>query len=215
MQAQVIVTAEDGGGSATAAADTFNVTVGNRAPEVADTIADQHIPDAGQFIRVDVSGNFSDADGDDLVFTAESGTTTTATVTVTGSVLRIVGVEAGTDQISSSEITVTATDTTGATDLTAQDVFVVIVGNRPPEVADTIANQSLEAGTSMTWTWRPTSLTRMGTNLTITATSSNASDASVSVNGTVLTIIGSNANPTVNHHGNGHRRGWCHGDRRV
>ena len=193
---EVTVTATDADGSNTAVTDTFNVAVGNRAPMLADSIADQHIPAANQFIRVDVADNFSDADGDDLVFSAESATPGTATVTVTGSVLRIVGVEAGTATISSSEITVTATDTAGAgdaDDLTATDVFVVIVGNRPPEVADTIANQTLVAGTSINVDVAANFTDPDGDDLTITATSSSAGDASVSVSGTVLTIIGSNA----------------------
>ena len=105
--------------------------------------------------------------------------------------LRIVGVQAGTDQISSAEITVTATDTTGATDLTAQDVFVVIVGNRPPELADSIAAQTLTAGTSMTVDVAANFSDPDGDELTITAESNAAGTASVSVEGTVLTIIGS------------------------
>jgi len=188
----IAVTAADGDGASVV--DSFNVTVGNRAPELADSIADQHIPDAGQFIRVDVADNFTDADGNDLVFTATSATPTTATVTVTGSVLRIVGVQAGTDVISSSEITVTATDTAGAGDadnLSATDIFQVIVGNRPPEVADTIANQTVVNGGSITVDVAANFTDPDGDDLTITAVSSSTGTASVSVNGTVLTIIGS------------------------
>ena len=70
---------------------------------------------------------------------------------------------------------------------------MVVVGNRPPEVADTIANQTLVAGTSMTLDVAANFTDPDGDDLTITAASSSASDASVSVSGTVLTIIGSNA----------------------
>ena len=134
--ATITVTASDG---TLSAEDKFVVTVGappNAAPEVTMAIDDQQIEEVGGNILLDVADNFSDPDGDDLSFTAAvSSATGTATVVVSGSVLLITGVDVGTDTI-----TVTASDGT----LSAEDKFVVTVGNLPPEVTTEIDDQHIQ-----------------------------------------------------------------------
>ena len=108
--ANVTVTADDGNGGM--ASDTFAVTVNpmaNVAPEVATPIADLHFAAAGTDTLVDVAANFSDANGDELTYTAVSGTPATATVAMNGSELLITSVADGT-----SEFVVTATDADGS-----------------------------------------------------------------------------------------------------
>ena len=75
---------------------------------------------------MDVSGNFSDADGDELTYTAASSADAFATVSVDGSMVTVVGVAAG-----EAAVTVTATD---PGDLSATQMFdvTVAVGNQSP-----------------------------------------------------------------------------------
>ena len=94
----------------------------NAAPMAGDAIADQTVT-AGETVDVDVSGNFSDPDGDDLTYTAMSGDMAVATVSVTGSMVTVMGVSAG-----MATITVTATDTGNmAGMLSASQMFDVTV----------------------------------------------------------------------------------------
>ena len=65
---------------------------------------------AGESVTVNVASNFTDVDmGDSLTYTAMSDDTAVATVSVSGSMVSITGVAAG-----SAMVTVTATDTRGA-----------------------------------------------------------------------------------------------------
>ena len=102
--AAVTVTATDPGGLSATQSFTVTVAAANEAPEVADTIPDQELT-AGDTLTVDVSGGFSDPDGDTLAYAAESGDTAAAAVTVDGSVVTIIARAAG-----SAAVTVTATD---------------------------------------------------------------------------------------------------------
>ena len=163
--------------------DEFVVTVGNRAPEVSDSIADQHIATPPGFKILDVSGNFSDPDGDSLTFTAVSSNTSAATVEVSGSELTIIVVAA----TGETTITVTATDPDQAS---VADEFVVTVGNRAPEAEDSIPDQTVVQGTIMTLDVESYFSDADGDVLTFTAVSSNAGIAAVGVDGSVLTITG-------------------------
>ena len=73
---------------------------------------------------MDVSGNFSDADGDELTYTAASSADAFATVSVDGSMVTVVGVAAG-----EAAVTVTATD---PGDLSATQMFDVTVAVAQP-----------------------------------------------------------------------------------
>ena len=144
--AEITVTATDPGGLTVT--DAFSVTVqaasANEAPEVATEIDDQTVK-VGATKDVDVENNFSDADMDNLTFSAVSDATGTATVTVSGSLVTITGVAEGT-----ANITVTAND--GNVGGTVDDVFTVTVepaaANQAPTLvaANAIGAQGVEVG---------------------------------------------------------------------
>ena len=91
---------------------------------------------------VDVSGNFSDADGDTLTYTASSSDGAKATASVSGSTVSITPVAAG-----SATITVTASDGS----LTATQTISVTVNaqpNRAPTAVGSISGQTVTVGSS-------------------------------------------------------------------
>ena len=77
----------------------------NEAPTTVGTIADRTMTVGDAASTMNVSGYFSDADGDTLTYSAMSSDTAVATATVAGSMLTVTPVAVG-----SATITVTATD---------------------------------------------------------------------------------------------------------
>ena len=94
--ATVDVTATDPGGLP--ADQTFTVTVPNRAPVAGEPIEDIEVL-VGEEAQVDVSGNFSDPDGDALSYTATTSDPGVATVFVSGSAVLVIGVSEGVDTV--------------------------------------------------------------------------------------------------------------------
>ncbi len=94
----------------------------------------------GESATEDVSGNFSEPDGQTLSYAAEVSDTAVADVSVAGSVVTIVATAKG-----EVTVTVTATDPGG---LAAMQSFRVMVPNRPPVPIDTIPSQTIEAETT-------------------------------------------------------------------
>jgi hypothetical protein len=145
-------------------------------------IDDQQIDEVGGNILLDVADNFSDPDGDDLSFEAVSSATGTATVVVSGSVLLITGVDVGTDTI-----TVTASDGT----LSAEDKFVVTVGNLPPEVTTEIDDQHIQtAGETILLNVAGNFTDPNGDTLSFAAVSSATGTTVSVINVSVLVITG-------------------------
>ena len=177
--ATVTVTASDGELSV---ADAFTVTVGsrNRAPVVAREIADLAIVGGGS-VRIDVSGNFSDPDGDALTFSASSSDTDVATASVSGSTVTVAGVADG-----SATVTVTASDG----ELSVADAFTTVVGNRAPVVASEIPDQGVLIGGSVDIDASGHFSDPDGDALSYTAQSSDTDVATASVSGNTLTIAG-------------------------
>jgi uncharacterized protein YjdB/fibronectin type 3 domain-containing protein len=135
--ATITVTANDNKGGTVSA--HFTVTV-NRPPVVANAIANQIVTLGGPAFTGDLNAPpavFSDPDGDALSYTANSSATGVATASISGSVLTVTPVAAG-----SAIITVTANDNKGGT---VSTTFTATV-NRRPVVANAIANQSLTVG---------------------------------------------------------------------
>ena len=183
--ATVTVTATDPGDLSVTQMFDVTVAVANQSPEAVDTIADQGVA-PGDSVTVDVSGNFSDPDGDELTYTAASSDDTVATVSVSGAEVTVTGVAAG-----SATVTVTATD---PGDLSVTQMFdvTVAVANQSPEAVDTIADQSVAPGDSVTVDVSGNFSDPDGDDaeLTYTAASSDDTVATVSVSGAEVTVTG-------------------------
>ena len=185
--ATVTVTATDPGDLSVTQMFDVTVAVANQSPEAVDTIADQGVA-PGDSVTVDVSGNFSDPDGDDaeLTYTAASSDDTVATVSVSGAEVTVTGVAAG-----SATVTVTATD---PGDLSVTQMFdvTVAVANQSPEAVDTIADQGVAPGDSVTVDVSGNFSDPDGDDaeLTYTAASSDDTVATVSVSGAEVTVTG-------------------------
>ena len=155
----------------------------NRAPTASGTIGNQE-QEAGVEVTVDVSGAFSDPDDDALTYTASSGNSDVATVSVSGSDVTVNGVAAGT-----ATITVTATDPSG---LSASQTFDVTVtaANQVPAVADTIQDQTVEAGAEVMVDISAAFSDPDGDSLTYEATSDTPEVATATVSGSDVTVSG-------------------------
>ena len=119
-EAMVTVGASDPDGES--AEQVFRVSVPNRAPEAVGTISSQTMT-TGQTASLDVADYFSDPDGDELAYGAESGNTSVLTVGIAGSSLTLTAVAAG-----SAAVTATAEDPGG---LSAVATFEVSVSAPP------------------------------------------------------------------------------------
>ena len=122
--ATVAVTASDPEGLTVQ--QEFSVTVqppANRAPEEADSIPAHDLLVDGA-IEFDVSGYFSDPDGDELTYSAETSDAAVATASVDGSVVTTTGVSAGEEGVQMVTLMVTASDPGGLS--VAQEVDVVV-----------------------------------------------------------------------------------------
>ena len=118
----VTVTATDPGGLFVQ--DTFVLTVasGNQVPVLNPSIG-AHSGTVGTAVNIDVSGNFSDPDGDTLTF---SGTGAPSSLSISAA-----GVVSGTPvaaDVGTHSITITATDPGG---LSASDTFVLTISEAP------------------------------------------------------------------------------------
>ena len=131
---------------------------------------------------VDLSGYCSDPDGHSLSYTANSSDTTT--VSVTGSSLTLTGVAVG-----SADITVTVTDNPGESQdrLSTTETFTATVENRAPE-CEAIEGQTVNVNGSKTLTVSCSDAD--GHPLEYSASSSDTSKVTVSMDGSSLTLTG-------------------------
>ena len=181
--ARVTVTATDDDGLS--ATQSFGVTVErpNQAPVVDEEIEDRTFTE-GDTVVVDVSGNFSDPDGDDLTFTATSDDTEVATVTVDGTDVAVVGVAPG-----SANVSVTATDPGG---LSATDVFGVTVErrNRAPVPVGEVPPVIMDEGEVFIAPVSQFFEDPDGDTLTYTAESSDTEVVTASMSSDTITVTG-------------------------
>ena len=186
--ATITVTATDP--SSATATQSISVTVDpqNSAPVAVGTISDSTAMVGGSGYEVDVSGYFSDADGDTLTYTASSSDTTKATVSVREKkIVLATPVAAGT-----ATITVTATDPGGAT-ATQSYVLTAIPTNNSPHPKGTIDKlqaQTVTVDGTATLDLSSYFTDPDGDTLTYTATSADTAKATVSVSSATLTITG-------------------------
>ena len=187
--AVVTFTARDPDGAA--AAQNVSVTVGdgvaaNRPPTAVNTIPAYSV-DVGGAVQVNLAPYFSDADGDELTYGAESSNEDAATTSVDGAVATISGVADG-----MAVVTVTASDPDGAS---ASQTISVTVGdgdssNNPPVAQGTIPDHTVAAGGTLNVDVAGYFSDADGDELTYMASSSNADVASASNDGATVTING-------------------------
>ena len=189
--ATVTVTASDGDGGTVG--DSFTVTV-KAAPVVASALADVSGLEEGATQDVSLSGVFSDADGDALTVTAASSDGAIATVAVAagGSALTLAGVAEGT-----ATVTVTAQDTDG--NRVSDDLSVSVVKAPEPEpdpptgaptVAAPIDDFSLEGHEHKEFDLSGVFHDPDGDALSFSAVSSKYHVATMWVDGSTLTVLG-------------------------
>ena len=128
----ITVTATDPGGLE--AAQSFSVTVPNRAPRLADALPDIEVG-AGETVTLDMSPYFTDPDGDPLTYGSVSSDTLVAAASASAGAVTVAGIAMGT-----ATIVVTATDLEG---LAASQQFSVTVPNRAPRLEVPIPNQRI------------------------------------------------------------------------
>ena len=110
-----------------------DIDIPNRAPTAGQIpLQTVHV---GERQSLDLSGYFTDPDGDALTFTAESGHPDLVSVAVSGSTLEFAALRQG-----AATVTVTATDPDG---LAASSHMDVVIPNRAPVVMAKVADQRL------------------------------------------------------------------------
>ncbi len=179
--ATVTVTATDPDGLTATQTAGVTVEAANQAPEAVGAIPPQTMT-AGQTVTVDVSSFFSDPDGDELTYAAESSDAAVLTASVSGSSLTATAVAAGT-----ATVTVTAADPDGLTAMQSVEVTVE-AANQAPEAVGAIPPQAMTAGDEMTVDVTPFFSDPDGDELTYTAESSDAAVLTASVSGSSLTV---------------------------
>ncbi len=179
--ATVTVTATDPDGLTATQSAGVTVEAANQAPETVGTIPAQAMT-AGDEVTVDVSSFFSDPDGDELTYTAESSDAEVAAAGIEGSSLTVTAVSAG-----AATVTVTAADPDGLTATQSAEVTVE-AANQAPETVGTIPPRTMTAGDEVTVDVTPFFSDPDGDELTYTAESSDAAVVAVSVSGSSLTV---------------------------
>ncbi|MDE2980754.1 MAG: hypothetical protein OXU74_06105 [Gemmatimonadota bacterium] len=133
----VTVTARDPEGLEATQRPRFTVVQPNRPPVATDAIPDGTVA-AGRTLRVFMFSHFEDPDRDRLSYSAVSSDEGVATVTASGSVVRVMGVARGTAQV-----TVTARD---PGNLEATQSFQVTVPNTAPVGVGDIPQDTVNVG---------------------------------------------------------------------
>ncbi len=184
--ATITVTANDNKGGTVST--TFTVTV-NRPPVVSNAIANQMLTVGGAAFTRNLNAApavFTDPDQDALTYTASSSATNIATASISGATLTVAPITAG-----NATITVTANDGRGGTVSTTFNVNIVI-GNRPPVVANAIPNQIVTLGGALftrDLNATPVVFTDPDQDvLTYTASSSATNIATANISGSTLTV---------------------------
>ena len=139
---------------------------------------------AGETVSLDVSGYFSDPDGDALTYEATTSSPGVASPTMSGTRLTLAGVSAGTATIS-----VTARDPWGLT-ATQGTTVTVERPNRPPVAVGRIAPLTVLAGEIGTLSLSGYFSDPDGDSFSYSVSTSDPGVASPTVSGTTLTIAG-------------------------
>ena len=176
-EATVTVTATDTEGLT--ATQAFGVSVPNRPPLAAGSIKGQTL-EVDQTATVELSGHFSDPDGDDLVYTASGSDAAVVGTSVDAGAVTVTAVAKG-----EATVTITATDNEG---LTASQMFAVTVPNRPPRAVGAIEARTLEMSESATVDLSGFFEDPDGDDLVHAVSSSDATLIAVSLDGTAMRL---------------------------
>ena len=179
--AQVAVTATDPDGASASHTADVTVEAANNAPVVDEEIADQEMT-AGDTLTLDVAGNFSDPDGDELAFAAESDNAEVAAVSVDGSTVTIVGAGEG-----SANVTVTATDP-GALSVSSTFAVTVAKANQAPVAVGEVPPLPLAEGEMFSAPVDQFFMDPDGDTLTFTAESSDTTVVTATMAGSIITV---------------------------
>ena len=163
------------------AEQSFALQVRDIPPEVDEEVADTVVR-VTESTTVDLTNAFS---GTALSYMASVSPETAASASIEGTTLTVSGLMAG-----AATVTVTATNTEGSADQT----FMLTVEDIPPAVAEMIGDVAVRATESMTV---DLSGAFSGTALEYSAMSASEDMATVSVDGTMLTVTGVAAGPTT------------------
>ena len=161
------------------AQQNFRVAVPNRAPMAVGMIPDRELM-VGDSATLDVSGYFSEPDGQGLGYAAAVSDSSRLAATVEGAVLTVVAVAKG-DVV----VTVTATDPGG---LSAAQSFVVTVPNRPPVPVDSIAPRIIEVDRADTVEVAPFFTDPDGDSLSYATAVSDSTLVSAEVTGSAVVV---------------------------
>lgn len=153
----------------------------NRPPVANGTIPAQ-VVNVGESVTVGLSGFFSDPDGDDLSYSAESSNSAVAAVAISQGSAVVTGVSPG-----DATMTVTAFDGDG---LSAQQSFPVHVRNRAPIPTGSMDDVELLAGESIEINVAGYFDDPDGEQLTFSAQTSDEDIATVTVSGATITVVG-------------------------
>ena len=134
----------------------------------------------GDSATVEVSGHFSEPDGQTLNYTAEVSDSAVADISVAGALVTVVALAKG-----NVTVTITATDPGG---LAATQSLRLTVPNRPPVVVDTIPAHTVDVGDSVTFDLSAYFDDPDADTLTYSATSSLPGVAGASVSGSTITV---------------------------
>lgn len=152
----------------------------NQSPMVVGSVPDVEMTTLAD-TAFDVSGYFTDDDGDRLVYRARSMDSTVARAVVSGTTLRLDTY----DRVGSTDIEVVATDPDTAE---ASHTFKVTATNQPPVVAQSIADRDLPADGTVAIDLEPYFTDPESQPLAYSAESDAPGTANVSVSGSTLTI---------------------------
>ncbi|WP_420317500.1 DUF5018 domain-containing protein [Ekhidna sp.] len=196
---------ETNDGNAGTFSKSFTIAVANQNESilVANPIADQDLDEGFASIEIEISGVFTDQDGDDLTYEVSSSDETIVTVSNSGAILTITEV----GNFGPSTVTVTADDGSG---ITTSDEFIVTVSNvnDAPIVANAVSDQNVNEGfSSLEIDFSNTFTDEDGDDLTLSVSSSDETVSTASISGTILTLtevgIGSTTITVTTNDGNG------------
>ena len=167
---------------------TFEITVENRAPTVANAPLNVTV-NRTEMPTIDISSVFDDEDNDRLEIEVQSSNPSVATATLRTLSLTIQPLTLG-----STEISITATD---PYDASVSTMFSVEVENIAPKVAIPLANVTTNRQETVQINIGSVFVDDDGDDLTLSAESANPDLVTVSVADTQLTLMGMNLGTTT------------------